>query len=128
MQLGAGELAGSIKGHKKIELGLFGAHLGDINMEVADGILLELLLCWFISLDIGQATDAIWWSGGCRDSRPTATASICGRRYHRFLLLCQDGGARLSPIRASSTDVLFLHLATVFGLIPYCPARRFKLA
>jgi hypothetical protein len=52
MQLGVGELAGSINGHKEIELALLGTHLGDIDMEVADGILLELLPGWLIPLDI----------------------------------------------------------------------------
>jgi hypothetical protein len=32
------------------------------------------------------------------------------------------------PIRASATDALAFHLATVFGLIPYLPARVLRLS
>ena len=59
MQLGIRKLAGSINGYKEIEFALLGPDLGDIDMEVADGILLELLLCRLAALDLGQAADAM---------------------------------------------------------------------
>src|SRR5215218_81071 len=34
----------------------------------------------------------------------------------------------LGPMAASCTVLRFFHLATVFGLMPYCPARALKLA
>ena len=48
------ELAGSVNRHKEIELTLIGAHLGDIGMEVSDGIAFELLAFRFVALHIGQ--------------------------------------------------------------------------
>jgi len=64
MQLGIGELAGSINGHKEIELALLGSNFGDIDMEVADGILLELLLGRFVLLDYLVLLDALPLSCG----------------------------------------------------------------
>ena len=45
MQFDEGELRGSVDGHEKVELALLGAHLGDIDVEVADRISLELASC-----------------------------------------------------------------------------------
>ena len=42
-QLHESELRSAVDGHKEIELAFGGAHLGQINMEVADRIALELL-------------------------------------------------------------------------------------
>lgn len=44
MQLGKGELAGPIYGHEQVELALFGPHLGDVDVEVPDSVVLEDLL------------------------------------------------------------------------------------
>ena len=59
MQLDESELRGSIDGDEHIQLTLVGAHFGDIDMEVADRVGFELLLWRSVSLDIGQATDAM---------------------------------------------------------------------
>ena len=37
---------------------LLGPHLSDIDVEVADRVALELLPCWLVALDIGQAANA----------------------------------------------------------------------
>jgi hypothetical protein len=42
MQLGVGKLAGAIDGNEEIALALFRLYLGNVNMEVANRILLEL--------------------------------------------------------------------------------------
>ncbi len=44
MKLGEDELGNAIDGHEQVELALLGADLGQIEMEIADGIGLELLL------------------------------------------------------------------------------------
>ena len=56
MQFGEGELAGAIDSQKHVELALLGLHLGDIHVEIANRIRLELLL-WFRSLDVWQTVD-----------------------------------------------------------------------
>ena len=54
MELSIGKLAGSIDGYKEIELALLSPHLGDIDMEVADRVLLELLLRNALALISGK--------------------------------------------------------------------------
>jgi hypothetical protein len=44
MQLDKGESARAINGHQQVEPVLLGMHLGDVDVEVADGIALELLV------------------------------------------------------------------------------------
>jgi hypothetical protein len=34
-------------------------NLGDVHVEVADGVFSELLLGWLITFDFGQAADAV---------------------------------------------------------------------
>jgi hypothetical protein len=58
MHLDEGELRGTVDGDQEIELALFGAHLRQINMEVADRIGLELLAPGPVALHIGQPGDA----------------------------------------------------------------------
>src|ERR1700722_3827033 len=59
-EAGKGELGSADDGNEKIELALGGAQLGEIDVEVTDGILFELLLfggrC---TVDLGQAADAV---------------------------------------------------------------------
>ena len=52
-QPGEGELGGAVDGDKEVELALGGAHLGEIDVEVADGIHLELLLGRTLAVEIG---------------------------------------------------------------------------
>jgi hypothetical protein len=58
-QLDEGELAGAVDGHEQVELALSGLHLGDVEVEKADGISLELGLGLLVALDLGQARDAV---------------------------------------------------------------------
>lgn len=57
MQLGVSELRRAVDGDKQVEPSLRGVNLGDVHMEVADGVLSELLLRWLVTFDIGQPTD-----------------------------------------------------------------------
>src|SRR5271168_225336 len=59
MQFDEGELRGSINGDQQVELTLFRADLGDVDVEVAKWIGFELPLVGSVSLDIRQAGNAM---------------------------------------------------------------------
>ena len=54
-QLSDRELAGPVDAYEEMELALDCLNLGNIDMEEADGVALELLPLWFVTLDIRQA-------------------------------------------------------------------------
>ena len=56
-ELGEGDLRGAVYGHEKIELSLLGSDLGDVDVEEADRIGLELLLVRLVALDLRQPAD-----------------------------------------------------------------------
>ena len=45
--------------HEEAQLSLLGPDFGDVDMEVADRVALELLLDWLVAFDIGQAGAAV---------------------------------------------------------------------
>ncbi len=53
------ELGSSVNGHKEIELAFCRLHLGDVNMKEPDGVALELLALWLVTLDIWKTRDPI---------------------------------------------------------------------
>lgn len=57
MQFDVGKLGGAVDRHEHVELTLLGSHFGNVDVEVADRIALELLLRWFVAFDIRQSTD-----------------------------------------------------------------------
>lgn len=59
MQLGESELRRAVDGDEKIEPPLLGLNLGNVHMEVADGVFGELLLRRLVAFHIGQAADAV---------------------------------------------------------------------
>ena len=59
MQLDEGELGGAVDGDEQVELAFFGPHLGDVDVEVADRVALELLLRRLVALDLRQPADAV---------------------------------------------------------------------
>ncbi len=59
MQFDKGELGGQVDGDQQVELALRGVDLGDVDVEVAERIGLELASGWRSSFDIGQAGDAV---------------------------------------------------------------------
>lgn len=59
MQFDEGKLRGAIDGDKHVQLALFGAHLGNVNVEIADRVALELVLRRLVAIDIRQAADAV---------------------------------------------------------------------
>ena len=59
VQLGKSELRRAIDRYEQVELSLFGAHLGDVDMKEADRIGLELLLRPLVALDVRKARDVM---------------------------------------------------------------------
>src|SRR5215217_263911 len=59
VQFRKGKLTRAIDGHKEVELALLGPDLGDLDVEGADRIRLEPLLCGLVALGLGQARDAV---------------------------------------------------------------------
>jgi hypothetical protein len=49
----------SVDLHEERKLTLFGSHLRDIDMEIADGILSEFLFCGPVAFDLGQPADVM---------------------------------------------------------------------
>ena len=58
-QLDEGELAGSVDGHEEVKLSFSSLQFGDVDMEEADGIGFESLLCRLVALDVRQTIDAV---------------------------------------------------------------------
>ena len=54
-----GELGRAIDGDREIGLPPAGAHLGNVDVEIADRVTLELLPRWLVAFDVGQPTDAV---------------------------------------------------------------------
>jgi hypothetical protein len=50
-----------------VQLTLFGSHLGNVDVEVADRVALEFLLGWPVAFDIRQAADAVALKQRCND-------------------------------------------------------------
>ena len=53
------ELAGAIYADEQVKLAFGGLHLGNIDVEEADGITLEALTLGLVAFDVGQAGDAV---------------------------------------------------------------------
>ena len=70
VQLDIGELAGPIDGHEEIELAFRGLHLGDVDVEVTDRVVLEFRLGRLVAFDLRQAAECNWW-----DSAPSSDVS-----------------------------------------------------
>jgi hypothetical protein len=58
VQLGEGELGGSVDGHEEVELALFGSHFGDVDVKEADRMALELGTPRLVARGVGQTRDA----------------------------------------------------------------------
>src|ERR1700721_559234 len=90
-----GELRGPGDGDEEVEFAFGGSNLGNIDMEIADRIGLELSLGRGFPFNLGQPRDSMalqaavqrrgasgaGWSAEARTgSRPAAAAYACGRR------------------------------------------------
>jgi len=63
MEFHIGQLRGSIDRHEQIQLPFLGAHFGNIDVDVANGVFLELLLR-LVPLHRGKAGDAVCITSG----------------------------------------------------------------
>jgi hypothetical protein len=43
------KLGGAVDRHERVELTLFSPHFSDVDVEEADRVTLELLLCWSVA-------------------------------------------------------------------------------
>ena len=57
VQLDEGELRGAVDGDEQVELALLGPDLGDVDMEVADRVALELAPIGLVAVDLRQPAD-----------------------------------------------------------------------
>jgi hypothetical protein len=83
------ELGGPVDAREQVVLSLGGLHLGNIDMEDADGVALEVVAFGLVALAIGQSSDTVrlqppvqpprvsgagWMAAGPRGMRPAAAA------------------------------------------------------
>ena len=59
VQLNEGELGGAIDGDQQVKAPFFGSHFGDVDVEVAKRVALELALVGRVALDLRQLRDAM---------------------------------------------------------------------
>jgi len=107
-----GELGGSINGHEEIELALCGSHLGQVDVEVADGVGFELFAGWTGRVKPWQATDAVTleaamksgagqlWDGGLEGVKAIIEREqrvLAKGHSHGLLFDGERGGSRFWP-------------------------------
>ena len=76
-------IADSVDGHEKIQLSFLGAHVGNIDVTVANGVFPELLLR-FVTLHRWQAGDAM-------TLQTPMQRSACQMWNDRLFLWCENG-------------------------------------
>lgn len=59
MQFNESEFRCAIDGDEHVELALFGANFGNVDMEIADRIGFELLADGLVAFDVGKFGDAV---------------------------------------------------------------------
>ena len=59
MELSESKLRSAVDGNEQVELPFFGAHLGDVDVEVADGVALERLPAPHLAFDRRQPADVM---------------------------------------------------------------------
>jgi hypothetical protein len=98
VQFDEGELAGAVDGDEEVEFALLGADLGDVDVEVADWVALELALVRLVAVDLGKARDAVALKAAMqRRSRQLREGGLEGveaivERQERVPPECDDNG------------------------------------
>ena len=59
MQFDKGELRSAVDCDEEMQLALLGSNLGDVDMEVADRIALELALVGLVAVNLRQPADSM---------------------------------------------------------------------
>ena len=75
VQLGVSELGRPVDRHEQVELAFLSSHLGNVDVDIADGIGLELLLSSLVALGLRQTADPI--KQRCRDDRVRCGSVAC---------------------------------------------------
>lgn len=70
------ELGRPVDRDQQVELALFGSHLGQIDVKVADGVRLELRSHRLVAIDIGQPADAVALQAAARQMRDCRLQSV----------------------------------------------------
>jgi hypothetical protein len=83
--LGEGKLAGAVNGDIQMQFALCSVTFGEINVETANGISLELLPGGFIAFDIRQPADAM----SLQASVQRGPGQMRDRRLQRMTTLIQ---------------------------------------
>ena len=134
MQFGEGELGGPVDRDEQVEPAFGGLDLGDVDMEIANWIALELPLARRVALDIGQPGDAVALqtamqrgSRQVRDRRLQRVETVIERQQRVPTERDDDASSSIDstvdlavfgPVGRSASEERCRHLATVFGLIP----------
>ncbi len=99
VHLDEGELRGTVDGYQQVESAFFGPDLGNVDVEIADRIALELTPGGRIALDHGQLRDAMALQGsGAVTSGSGVGCSPAGHRGRRPAAAMCDDGKRRSPL------------------------------
>ena len=128
MQFDEGELRGPINRDDEMEPALRGSDLGDVDMEIADRVSLELTLGRSFAFDPRQQRDSMTLQATMqrrarqmRDRRLQGVKAIVERQQRTMASSSTDRTVDLGffgPVGRSKTEARFLHLATFLGSIP----------
>jgi hypothetical protein len=127
-EAGEGELARAVGRHEQAQLALFGADLGEVDVEVAERVAREAFLLRLVAFGLRQPADAVPFQAAVqagaremRDGRLQAVEAVVQRQERvpaegddgRLLLRRQDGRANLFRAHAGVARALptapFLH-------------------
>src|SRR4051794_26308220 len=129
-KLDEGELRSSVDRHEEVELSLGGLHFGDVDVEEADRIRLELFLCRLVAFDLSKTADPMPLQTTMHDERvrcgivgwsaykqSSSGRSVCRRKPTMTASSSIDSTVdrgSFGPVRRSTTELRAFHLRTVF--------------
>ena len=99
-----------INGYIEIELAFSGLDLGDVDVEIADRIRLELFLRRFATLDFRQSDDALRTRSGC------LIGSATREEVPRDGIPCETLSKAFVLLVLACLGLVFLY--SIFGLNP----------
>lgn len=118
-ELGDGELAGAVDGHDQVELSFSCLRFGNVDVEEADGIALELLSLRLVAVHLRQARDAVAleapMQGRARHPMRHIPRLRSGERVRR-LRVCIQGRKNLARrcYRVGFTDYKQLCMVSIY--------------
>ena len=134
MQLNEGELGHPIDGDEAVEPALGGLDLGDVDLEVAERLGLELAFSWSSALELGQSGDVVPLQTAVQRRRCQVRdvglkgiqaviqrQEVCRRKATTTASSSAESAvdwACFGPVDRSWTELRLRHLATVLVLMP----------